>query len=338
MSLAIIFDLSGIIFNNGLEDSIKKIRTQFNIKEETAKFVLNGTFAEKYRKGLIKNEEFWRSAKEYLNLDEKQINQIKKIFFESYRVQKQALELIKEIKKHNIKIAFLSNSPEDRTQYLEKKFNFKSIFDFGLFSYQVQCLKPDEKIYRKLIEKFNLIPENTIFIDDNTQNLDTAKNLGMKTILFTDFEHLKIDLTNFLDSEKETLDPNYIGEGIYKENILDHYKNPHNKGIIKDANIKYTEHNPVCGDVISVNMNVNNNTIQEIKFIGRGCAISQASMSMLTDEIKDKDFKEINSKTASDIISLLGIEIGPVRTKCAVLGLVAVKNGIKEYLTNNKNL
>lgn len=133
----------------------------------------------------------------------------------------------------------------------------------------------------------------------------------------------------------ENLDPGYAGEGIYRENIIDHYKNPNNKGQIKDAQIKFTEHNPLCGDVISINIKINKNKIEDVKFNGSGCAISQASASMLTDKLKGKSIEEIKKITREDIVEMLGIKIGPVRIKCAVLGLIAVKNGIKEY--ENKN-
>ncbi len=131
--------------------------------------------------------------------------------------------------------------------------------------------------------------------------------------------------------QKENLDPNFAGEGMYKENILDHYKNPHNHGEIKDADIKFTENNPLCGDVITVNLRLNNHKVEDVKFRGRGCAISQSAMSMLSDEIIGKSLEEIKNIKREDIVNMLGIEIGVVRTKCAVLGLVAIKEGIKEF-------
>ena len=134
---------------------------------------------------------------------------------------------------------------------------------------------------------------------------------------------------------KENLDPSYVGEGMYRENILDHYKNPHNHGEIKNPDIKFTENNPLCGDVITVNIKLNDSKVQDVKFRGRGCAISQSAMSMLSDDIKGKGLEEIKNIKREDIVRMLGIEIGVVRTKCAMLGLVAVKEGIGEF--ENKN-
>ena len=131
--------------------------------------------------------------------------------------------------------------------------------------------------------------------------------------------------------QKENLDPNFVGEGMYRENILDHYKHPHNHGEIKGAEIKFTENNPLCGDVITVNLRLNDHKVEDIKFRGSGCAISQSAMSMLSDEIKGKSLEEIKNIKRDDIVNMLGIEIGIVRTKCAMLGLVAVKEGIKEF-------
>jgi len=134
---------------------------------------------------------------------------------------------------------------------------------------------------------------------------------------------------------QENMDPSFAGEGMYRENILDHYKNPHNKGEIENPEIKFTENNPLCGDVITINLKLNDHKVDDIKFSGVGCAISQAATSMITDEVIGKTMEEVKNMNREDVINLLGIEVGPVRTKCAVLGLVAIKNGIKEF--ENKN-
>ena len=130
---------------------------------------------------------------------------------------------------------------------------------------------------------------------------------------------------------QENMDPSFLGEGMYRENILDHYKNPHNKGEIENPEIKFTENNPLCGDVITINLKLNDHKVEDVKFSGRGCAISQSAASMLTDEIKGKSLQEIKNIDREKMVELLGIDVGPVRTKCAVLGLVAIKNGINEF-------
>src|SRR3989338_4269482 len=109
---------------------------------------------------------------------------------------------------------------------------------------------------------------------------------------------------------KENLDPSYVGEGMYRENILDHYKNPHNHGEIKNPDIWFTENNPLCGDVITVNIKLNDSKVEDIKFHCRGCAISQSSMSMLSDNIRGKSLEEIKNIKREDIVQILGIDIG----------------------------
>ena len=137
----------------------------------------------------------------------------------------------------------------------------------------------------------------------------------------------------------ENMNPDYAGEGMYRENIIDHYKHPHNHGTIGNADIRQTENNPLCGDVVTVSLKLNEGKVKDIKFEGRGCAISQAATSMLTDDIKGKTLEEIKKISREDVVNMLGIEIGLVRTKCAVLGLVAIKEGIKQFenkISNNQ--
>ena len=127
----------------------------------------------------------------------------------------------------------------------------------------------------------------------------------------------------------ENLSQNYIGEGIYKENILDHFKNPRNYGNLDNATIKFKDSNPLCGDVIEMQLKINNGMIEDVRFLGRGCAISQAAASMLTEEIKGKNIEEVKSIDRNNIIEMLNIPIGPVRVKCAVLSLIALRNCIR---------
>ena len=137
----------------------------------------------------------------------------------------------------------------------------------------------------------------------------------------------------------ENMNPDYTGEGMYRENIIDHYKHPHNHGTIGNADIKQTENNPLCGDAVTVSLKLNDGKVKDIKFEGHGCAISQAATSMLTDDIKGKTLEEIKKVSREDVVNMLGIEIGLVRTKCAVLGLVAIKEGIKQFenkISNNQ--
>lgn len=125
---------------------------------------------------------------------------------------------------------------------------------------------------------------------------------------------------------------------IYREHILDHYKHPRNFGVLKDADIRQREFNPLCGDELEFNIKLSNGKIEDVRFKGRGCAISQASASLLTEDIMGKSLKEIEKIKNEDVINMLGIPIGPVRYKCAILAIMTVKAGIRHYQNSIKLL
>ncbi|KKP37304.1 SUF system NifU family Fe-S cluster assembly protein [Candidatus Peregrinibacteria bacterium RIFOXYC2_FULL_33_13] len=115
---------------------------------------------------------------------------------------------------------------------------------------------------------------------------------------------------------------------LYQENILDHYKNPRNYGDLKNVSKSVKESNPLCGDEIKMDFLLENGIVKDVKFSGNGCAISQASASMLTDEIKGKKVVEVLKMGKEDVLDLLGIDLSPARLKCALLSLYAVKRGV----------
>jgi nitrogen fixation protein NifU and related proteins len=117
-------------------------------------------------------------------------------------------------------------------------------------------------------------------------------------------------------------------DALYREAILDHYKHPRRKGHLARADIHYHDHNPFCGDEITIELQVQDGTVVDAAFDGRGCAISQATASMLMEEIVGKSTDELKQLDKEYILELLGIEIGPVRLKCALLPLKALKAGL----------
>ena len=118
-------------------------------------------------------------------------------------------------------------------------------------------------------------------------------------------------------------------DDFYRENILDHYRNPRNKGHLENPTHSHEEHNPLCGDVLHIDLHVNDeDVIEEVRFDGQGCAISQASASMLTEMVQGKTLEEAKSVDKEDILEALGIDIGPVRLKCALLSLKVFKAGV----------
>ena len=120
-------------------------------------------------------------------------------------------------------------------------------------------------------------------------------------------------------------------EDMYREEMLEHYKNPQNKGKIKRADASYHDFNPVCGDEIEVFLKIAKGKISDIKFEGKGCAISQASASILTEEIKGKALDEISKMKKEDVLEILPIEVSHLRIKCALLSMKAVQKAILKY-------
>jgi len=119
---------------------------------------------------------------------------------------------------------------------------------------------------------------------------------------------------------------------MYRQRILDHYRDPQNYGTIKDPDVTYEDVNPSCGDEIQMYAVVDDeDEIVDVKFDGQGCAISQASASLLTEKVKGMTVEEVRDLETDDIREMLGIELSPVRVKCAVLGLKVLEGGIVEY-------
>ncbi len=114
---------------------------------------------------------------------------------------------------------------------------------------------------------------------------------------------------------------------LYREVILDHYKNPRGHGIIEGADAQAEGENPLCGDevTISVRFAADGETIDEIGFEGRGCAISQAATSMLTEMVKGRKASEVAELPKEDLLDEIGIPLTPIRLKCAILGLGVLK-------------
>lgn len=119
---------------------------------------------------------------------------------------------------------------------------------------------------------------------------------------------------------------------LYADNILDHYKNPKNHGSIDDASVSHNENNPICGDNIALDVLVEDGGLIDLKFSGAGCAISQASMSLLSEKVKGMKLEEIEKLDREFVIDLLHIPISERRIRCALLSLLTLKNAVSEYL------
>ena len=116
-------------------------------------------------------------------------------------------------------------------------------------------------------------------------------------------------------------------EDLYRDNIIDHYQNPRNYGTLENPDISYEDSNPVCGDEIRLDLKVEDGRVIDARFSGHGCSISQASASMLTEDIIGKTLEEVKQIDKQYLLDMLGIPLGPVRLKCALLSLKVLKAG-----------
>ena len=117
---------------------------------------------------------------------------------------------------------------------------------------------------------------------------------------------------------------------IYARNILDHYKNPRNKGVLKDATLSFKSLNSTCGDQIEVFLKMDGEIIKKINFDGHGCAVSIAAISILSEALLEKKANDVLSLDLSAVQTLLGIEISARRHKCALIGLKAIQGALKK--------
>jgi nitrogen fixation NifU-like protein len=118
-------------------------------------------------------------------------------------------------------------------------------------------------------------------------------------------------------------------DDLYREVIIEHYKNPGYKGELDPCDISFEDENPLCGDHIRIDLRVDAaGNVSEAAFSGHGCAISQASADLLLESIQGKSLDEIKQLTKEDVLDLIGIELGPVRLKCALLSLKVLKAGV----------
>ena len=116
-------------------------------------------------------------------------------------------------------------------------------------------------------------------------------------------------------------------EQLYREVILDHYRNPRGQGMLEGADARAEGQNPLCGDEVSiyVSFGPDGDTIEDVKFSGRGCAISQAATSMLMEMVKGRSATEVATLPRDELLDEVGIPLTPVRLKCALLGLGTLK-------------
>ncbi|MFC7026629.1 Fe-S cluster assembly sulfur transfer protein SufU [Halomicroarcula sp. GCM10025324] len=123
------------------------------------------------------------------------------------------------------------------------------------------------------------------------------------------------------------------GSDMYRQQILDHYKNPRNYGELENATFTHVGENPMCGDEITMDVVLDDDeeTIEQVAFRGDGCAISQASASMLTQQLQGMSVDDLAAMDRDDVVDMLGVDISPMRIKCAVLAEKVAQDGADIY-------
>jgi nitrogen fixation protein NifU and related proteins len=119
-------------------------------------------------------------------------------------------------------------------------------------------------------------------------------------------------------------------DDLYREEILEHYRRPHNFGTLEEPDAVHEGSNPLCGDRITMMLALSpDGRVADVAFTGRGCAISQASASMLTDEIRGRSIGDLEALGSQEVLDLLGIDISPARLKCALLSLETLQHALQ---------
>jgi len=115
---------------------------------------------------------------------------------------------------------------------------------------------------------------------------------------------------------------------LYRENILEHYRHPRNRGTLESPDVSFEDANPLCGDRMKMDFKIQDGRIAAVRFSGHGCSISQASASMLCEKVEGMTLEDAKKIGREDVLEMLGIELGPVRLKCALLALKTLKGGV----------
>src|SRR5260221_9495311 len=190
MIKAILFDLGGVLFTNGTKKFVEYTSEKYGIdKEKISNVVDKGEIPDAYREGRIGRAEFWSKVKQELNLPE-DIEALEKEWISRYELIQGTKDILQELAKR-YKIYFLSDNVKERVDAINKKFDFLSWFEAGVFSHEVGVRKPHPKIYKLALQKAGEVPEEAVFIDDKESALKPAFEMGMTTILFESPEQLR---------------------------------------------------------------------------------------------------------------------------------------------------
>lgn len=195
MIKAICFDLDGVYFTEQSFKDFKQKIVDLGVDHSDVEYILHKEPMTKFKSGKIKESEFWKNAISYWKINEP-VDQLIQMLYDSYQVNSQVEELVKEVRKNGYKTCICSNNFTTRVEQLDKKFNFLSNFDVAVFSYQIGVLKPDKEIFKILVEKAGCKPDELVYSDDGEDKIKGAVELGINAFVYKDFEQFKMELIN----------------------------------------------------------------------------------------------------------------------------------------------
>ncbi len=188
MIKAITFDLDGVYFINGKTNFISNLQ-KLGVTEEEAKrvFLQSDQMNKLYKEGKMTDQEFWSWAAKEWKLD-KTPNELMKLLIDGYEVDNNVVAVVMKVKEKGYKTLICSNNFPARINGLQERFKFLDNFDAWALSYEVEATKPSTKIFQELINKSVVKPEEIVFADDNNDNLEGAKQVGIQTFLYEGFD------------------------------------------------------------------------------------------------------------------------------------------------------
>lgn len=191
----IVFDLGGVVFTNGTKRLARFISETYHKDYDTVYQFLNySDWGNAYREGTITRDDFWKAFEEQFDIHN-DIDMIEQKWFDVYEVVEDTKQIVLELSQ-KYKVYFLSDNVKERVEAAEKKYGFQKWFEGGIYSHDVGVRKPKPAIYRLMLQKIGVSPEQTLFIDDKEINLPPARELGMQTLLFINATKLREDLRN----------------------------------------------------------------------------------------------------------------------------------------------
>ena len=191
----IVFDLGGVVFSDGTSIAIPKVERvikKYGLNPALLNAMFSGQLAIDLRKGLVSDQDFWAQIEEILDGKYK-IQTLKELHFSSYKPQKEAFELLKELKKNYI-LAVFSVIYKSRLDWMEERYPFRHFFNVEAYSFDAKANKREDAFFEYLIKKLPCVPQESILIDDHDYTLEHAKKFGFHAILFESMEQLKKQL------------------------------------------------------------------------------------------------------------------------------------------------